>query len=336
MKLPNLQFRTENLKLKITFFSFFVLCVLGFALTQHVFAQQAPQTYTISPPTVNQKLNPGQNAEGVLKVFNNTDQDLTFTANVRDFIVEDTIGTPQFLPTNTLSDKYSAAAWIGVTPSTFTVKPHQKQDLNYYIQVPITARPGGHYAAVTYSPSTNTGIKGTGASVNTQAGSLFYITINGPINEQASITKFFANPFQEYGPVNILTQLKNLGDLHIAPQGSITVTGLLFNKTQNLDGHNIFPEAARDYTNAFGQTWMIGRYKAVFLASYGVNNNLPLTATVYFWVFPWRLTIIIVLVAVALILGALYLRKRKKDGSKEATQAQEVAVVTPTEALEVK
>ena len=308
-----------------------VLCYLLLNTALAALAQETQRTYTISPPTVSQKLDPGQKAEGVLKVFNNTDQDLIFTANVRDFIVEDTIGTPEFLPANTLSDKYSAAAWIGVTPSTFTVKPHQQQELNYYIGVPANARPGGHYAAVTYTPSVSIGVSGTGASVNTQAGSLFYIQVNGPIHEQALVSKFFANPFQEYGPVNILTQLKNLGDLHITPQGTITVTGLFFNQTQNLPTHNIFPEAARDFSNTFGQSLMIGPYKAVLLASYGTANNLPLMATVSFWVFPWRVTLVVILAAVALILAALYLRKRKKDGSKKPQEAEVEPVATSTE-----
>jgi len=104
-------------------------------------AQETQRTYTITPPTITQKLNPGQNAEGVLKVYNNTDQSLTFTTSIKDFIVEDTLGTPQFLPNNTLSNKYSAASWIGVTPSTFTIAPHQRQELNYYIHAPANARP---------------------------------------------------------------------------------------------------------------------------------------------------------------------------------------------------
>jgi hypothetical protein len=306
-----------------------VLVFIGSILAQRASAQETQRTYTITPPTITQKLNPGQNAEGILKVFNNTEQSLTFTAAAKDFIVQDTLGTPTFLPNNTLSNKYSAAAWIGVTPSTFTVGAHQRQELNYYVHVPANARPGGHYAAVTYAPSVSLGVSGTGASVNTEAGSLFYIEINGPITESSFVTKFFANFFQEYGPVKISTQIKNLGDLHITPQGTITVTGLLFNQTQNLANHNVFPEAARDFDNTFGQTWMIGRYKAVLLASYGKSNNLPLMATVYFWVFPWRLALVTVLAIVALILTALYLKKRKKNPPIEAEKAEVEQVSTP-------
>lgn len=331
MKLPNL--KIKNLKLKIALAALFLLVTS----TSVAFAQEALRTYTITPPSVNQKLNPGQNAEGKLKVINDTNNDLTFTATIKDFVVEDTIGTPVLIPNNNLSNKFSAASWMGVTPSTFTVKPHQRQELNYYIHVPANARPGGHYAAVAYSPTTGTGVSGTGATVNTQAGSLFYITVNGAITENSSITKFFVNPFQEYGPVKILTQIKNLGDLHITPKATVSISGLFYNKSKALDTHNIFPEAARDFETTLGQTFMIGRYKAILLGSYGVNNNMPLVATVYFWVFPWRMALVIALAIVALILAALYLRKRNKKGPKEPKKTEtEPVATTPITEAEVK
>ena len=285
-----------------------------------VFAQEVARTYTIMPPTIAQQLNPGQSAEGVLKVINGSDNSLTFSISVKDFVVEDTLGTPKLLPSGTLLNKYSAASWIVVTPSTFTLKPHQDQQLSYSIQVSQNARPGGHYAAVVYAPSAGIGVNRTGAMVNTQAASLFYVTVNGPILEKSLVSRFFANPFQEYGPVKILTQIKNLGDLHVSPKATITVSGLFVNETQKLNTHNIFPGAARDFENTFGQTWMIGRYKAVLIGSYGTNNNLPLVATAYFWVFPWRITLITILIIVALVLTGLYLRRKKNEhkGNKEA------------------
>src|ERR1035437_7640029 len=235
MKLPNLKFKTENLKLKtilVLFFTFYVLGSTFAPLIAH--AQEATRTVTIAYPTLVHKLNPGDSTEGITKVINQSTSILTFKLSVQDFIVTDTVGTPNILPPSTLGNKYSAAAWIGATPETFTLKPGESQKVNYYVQVPKDAKPGGHYAALVYTPVVSEGVKGSGSTVNSQMGSLFYITVNGPINEHVSITKFFANPFQEYGPVNILTQLKNLGDLHTAPKGTITVSGLFFNQTQDL------------------------------------------------------------------------------------------------------
>jgi len=59
------------------------------------------------------------------------------------------------------------------------------------------------------------------------------------------------------------------------------------------------------------------------LASYGVNNNLPLTATLYFFVFPWRLALIIILVVVAVILGLMYWKKRKGTQKKTESNTRE-------------
>ena len=253
---------------------------------------------------------------------------LTFNLTVRDYIVTDTIGTPSFLPAGTLNNKYSAAAWIAIYPDTFTLNPHQVQKVNYYVQVPANASPGGHYAGIVYAPVT-TPQKKTGGVVNTQVGSLFYITVNGPVTENSLVSKFFASPFQEYGPVKILTEIKNLGDLHINPKATITVSGFFFNQNQNLARYNIFPETARDFENSFGQTLMIGRYRAVLMGTYGLNNNLPLVATVYFWVFPWKIALVIILVIVALILTALYLRKRKKAKAAKEPQKPEATPTAP-------
>jgi hypothetical protein len=340
MKLPNLQFGKLQKTLAL---SALLLVLFGVGIAS---AQELTRTVTIAYPTLMHKLNPGGKTEGITRVINQSTATLTFKLAVQDFIVTDTLGTPNLLPPGTLNDKYSAAAWIGATPSTFTLKPGQSETINYYIQVPPNARPGGHYAALVYAPLVTKGVSGgSGSTVNSQLGSLFYITINGPIHEQAFITKFFANPFQEYGPVDILTQIRNLGDLHIAPQGNITVTGLFLNQTQALPNHNIFPEAARDFQNTFGQAFMLGRYKAVLFASYGTNNNLPLMATVYFWVFPWKVTLVIILAVIAIILAGLYLRKRMEEGSgkkpkeaqkETAKEAAEAAREEPAPAEEVK
>ena len=318
MKLPN------NLKVKkiarTTMLAVVLLLVLS--VVTIATAQEVQRTFTLVNPTLEHKLNPGDTAEGTTKIINEGSTPLTFNVGVQDFIVSDTIGTPNLLPPSTLDAKYSAAAWIGVTPSTFTVNPRDKQVINYYIQVPRDARPGGHYAAIVYTPVVKKGANATGGVVNTEIGSIFYITINGPITEKSIVSKFFANGFSEYGPVNILTQIKNLGDLHTKAKGTITVSGLFYNQSQNLSDFNVFPGAARDYQNSFGQTLMLGRYKAELLASYGQNNNLPLTATLYFWVFPWRLAVIIILIVIAAILLKMYLKKRKTGGPKEVNETK--------------
>lgn len=304
-------------KISIKYFSLFfisitilytVYCILN---TAPAHAQEIQRTFTVINPTIEKKLDPGSYTEGTTKVINETNVPLTFSVGIQDYTVSDNNGTPQILAPNILNPKYSGAAWIGITPNSFTVQPAHSQTLNYFIQVPKNARPGGHYAAIVYQPLVKETKNETGGAVNAQIGSLFYVTIKGPITEKAN-AKLFANNFNEYGPVKITTEINNMGDLHIAPKATVTVSGLFFKETQSLDKHNIFPETARDFENSFGKMLMIGRYKAELIGSYGQANNLPLVATAYFWVFPWRVAVVVILIAIALILGGQYYKKKKK------------------------
>jgi len=339
MRLPEKIKEYANMQMINKFLSFkhfaliclFAYLLIGGILAQRASAQDVVRTITVTPPTVSVTGNPGYYTEGTMGVINDGDSPITFKAEMHDFIVQDNNGTPEILPANTLMKTYSAAAWMGVSPQTFTIQPKKRQNLNYFIQIPGNARPGGHYAAVVFVPALQkNSIGNTGSQVNGQVGTLFSVAVNGPIKESATVSKLFVNSFQEYGPVNILSQIKNFGDLHIKPKGYIAVSDMLGRKAiLPLNEFNIFPQAARDYQNQFGTTLMIGRFKAELLASYGVNNNLPLSATVYFWVFPWKIVLVTTLIVIAIILGFKYYKKNglkkpvKKSEAKEEPKTEE-------------
>jgi hypothetical protein len=302
--------KIENLKFKIIFLlliSYFLFLISAPAAA----AQESIRAFTISPPAIEVRLSPGEKTEGVLKIINDSSEPLTFTTTMQDFIVKDNIGTPQILPPDTLSNKYSGAKWVAVYPSTVTVAPHKSEKLNYYIQVPSDARPGGRYAAIVYTPISTIAVKGTGASVQTSVGTLFYVTVKGPVNESASVSGFKAPGLVENGPVNISTQITNLSDIHITPQAKITLTNLFGGKSDqvSLAKYNIFPEAARNYENKIGKGFMFGPYKANLAGVYG-TASLPLAASVSFWVIPWRLILFIIFLVVAISVGYWYLRRR--------------------------
>lgn len=306
-------------------FSLFLL-----VLSQMAFAQEGlspTRSIVISPPTIEHKLNPGERAEGVLKITNSGNTDLTFSANIHDFIVEDKNGTPTILTDDTLSEEYSGASWIAVTPNTFTVPAQSTKEINYYLQIPLDAAPGGRYAAAIYEPIDVIQVEGTGAGVNTQLGSLFYITVAGPVSENAKVTSFSVPAFSEFPPVAVTTEIQNLSDIHVKPSGNITIKNIFGQEIarQDFSGGNIFPEASLIYTNQFftDSNFKIGRYTAELNAIYGQDNNLPLTATVSFIIFPWKIALAVSLViAIAIVIFFLTKRKKgKKDRESAAPQA---------------
>lgn len=319
------------LKLGLTTFSFGLVISLLPPLT----LAQETRSFTVIPPSISHRLNPGESAEGVLRVINDSVEPLTFSLSIQDYIVEDNNGTPTFVTEGKLSNKYSAAAWIGVTPTRFTLAPKQREDLTYFIKIPQDARPGGHYAAVTYTPDVKGNTAGSGTAVSTVVGTLMYIDVNGEIVEKASVKEFSAPGFSEYGPISLHTTIRNEGDLHIAPYGTIVVKNMWGKviSTQAILSKNIFPQAVREFENIIDRKWMFGRYTAELQTKYGRQNALSLSAALSFWVIPWKLILITILAVAAVILGVLTINKKKKnsEGTKE-TEGKEVRTVeTPSE-----
>lgn len=289
-----------------------------------VSAQETVRTFTISPPVIELEVAPGESKEGTLKIINDGSTSLNFDTSIRDFIVEDNIGTPKILPPNTLSNKYSGASWIGIYPTQVYVSPKQSTTYSYYVQVPADARPGGRYAAVLYTPTNPTGVTDTGAAVNTSVGSLFYITVKGPVTEKATVTEFNTKKLWETGPVTLNTLIKNESDIHISPVGTITLKNMLgrVSETKPVKDINIFPGASREFETTLGKDFMFGRYEAELQARYG-SENKTLSAVYSFWVIPWKLLILIFGIILAIIIGGWYWKKGKKlHSNPEPTQPQ--------------
>ncbi len=320
------------LKIGLTTFSFGLVVSL---VTAPLTLAQESRSFTVIPPSISHRLNPGETTEGVLRVINDSAEPLTFSLSIQDYIVEDNNGTPTFVTDGKLSNKYSAASWIGVSPNRFTLAPKQREDLAYLIKIPKDARPGGHYAAVTYTPDAKGTTTGSGTAVSTVVGTLMYIDVNGEIVEKASVKEFSSPGFSEYAPISLHTIIRNEGDLHIAPYGTIVVKNMWGKviSTQAILSKNIFPQAVREFENIVDRKWMFGSYTAEFTAKYGRQNALSLTASSTFWVIPWKMIVIIILAVAVGILGVLMINKKKTNSEEtKETEGNEAKVEeTPSE-----
>jgi hypothetical protein len=292
-----------------------------------------PRSVTITPPTLSFSVKPGDKSEGTLGVINDSNEDILFSVTAYDMIVEDDHGTPEILPPGTINkNKYSASSWIGVDAPQILVKAHTRGDIGYFMQVPADAGPGGHYAAILYRPARIETANGSGAAINTQLATLVYFDVAGPIKESATVKSFTAPGFSEYGPVKLGANITNNGDTHIRPIGKFTVKNMLGKviASKDIPEGNIFPGGiSRLYEQTVGKKWMFGRYTATFMATYGRANNLPLMATVAFWVFPWKIAVLILVLLIAAILGVIYMRKNKHRGGQPQTPSQPVEPTQP-------
>jgi hypothetical protein len=320
MKLKNLNIKP--LKLKAVFL--FIALSLGWLVLHKAQTAQAQSSITLTaiPPRVEIKAKPGETVQETIKVRNDTDTEIPVTSEVIDFIVIDDKGTP--LPVDEeVSGRWSLASWITIAPTKLILQPREVQPIYVVVTVPEDALPGGHYAMVLHQPLAEATIaQETGSMVAQKVGSLFFLTVEGPITEDAKARLIADKAFAEYGPINFTAIINNLSDVHIRPIASIEVKNMLNQMSSliNLEEYNIFPLKSRSYTASFPGKWHFGRYTATLTAAYGIQGNKA-KAQVIFWIIPWKLILVIILLILVILIT--YYTVKKKKGPKPKSQGKD-------------
>lgn len=299
---------------------FLVIWLLGFAIKTKA---QSALGLTAIPPRLEVTVEPGEYVTKEIKIRNESTIEKIITTDVSDFIVQDNSGTPVKINTTTSDNRWAASNWIHVSESRIKIKPGETKSLMVTIIAPDNATAGGHYAMVLHNPNNEAVLSENSASIETNVGTLVYITIPGKIKQDAKIDEFMTPfKFQEYGPINFSTVISNLSDIHIKPQGVIRITNMLGLKTAtvpfNEKEYNIFPLTSRSFDSKLNKKWLFGRYKAHIESPYGTAGGV-LTATIFFWVIPWRLILLITAAIIIIVLLVLLFKKPDELKEKEET-----------------
>ena len=302
----------------------FVLCCLFLSGAK---AQVSPlRAFIIIPPKLELTAEPGEVIQGAIRLQNQTEGEVTLSVGMSDFIVRDMSGTVELVDPETAGE-WALSQWLTFSPTTLTIPPGEQGSVSVIISVPEDALPGGRYASIYFSEPGVVWEERAITGVATEIRSLVLLRIAGPITEEAIVRRFQAPRFSEYGPISFITELANLGNFHIRPVGAIAIKNVLGKTVVNMDlqERNIFPEASQLYTNTWDKKWLFGRYKATLTATYG-EQSLPLTATIFFWVWPWKITLAvigIIVLIIFLIFLLKYIKKRKEISPEEIEEEEE-------------
>lgn len=264
---------------------------------------------TISPLTFELTANPGDVFSNKLKVYNQTDSTMAIKMEIEDFTVTGEKGEVIIEPAGT--ETYSLAQWITTEPETFTLTPKEQKIVDFTINVPVNAEPGGHYGSVLAS-TVGAITEGTpGVGVAQKVGALILLTVSGEIEEELIVKEFSALSFSEYGPVSFTIKFENTGTVHLRPRGFVTITNWWGKKVADIEFPqlNVIPGAVRRIEASWENKWLFGKYTATLVGGYGTINT-PLEPSVFnFWVIPWK---IVSGVFVALFLIIFYFYKTRK------------------------
>ena len=266
------------------------------------------QGLEISPPVISLNANPGQSVKTSLKLRNITTSPLLVRSEIDDFTAQGENGLPQVI-LNGEATAYSLKAYVQPVGD-FTLAPQQQKTIAIIIKVPQNAPPGGHYGVIRFSgiPPQLNGQQGLALSAS--LGSLILLTVSGDVTHNLSFAEFFASQndhkgsFFARGPITLSERLDNSGNVHEQPSGSVRVTNIFGQKVAdiaiNTTGGNILPSSIRRFDETFSKHFMIGRYSATANITYA--DNKIISAKISFWVIPYKLITIAIVVLVGIVL----------------------------------
>lgn len=241
---------------------------------------------SISPLNFELTANPGDRLPNAIKIFNTSDGAQVVRITVEDFAPVGETG--QVALTEDTNYTFSLAKWVTFTPIEFLLEAGQLQIVEFNVDVPEDAEPGGHYASIL---ATVGGQSEGGSGIAQKIGALLLLQVAGEVKEEMKVVSMDAPDFSEYGPVIISTRFQNTGSVHLKPRGFISVRNMFGTEVAklNLDQKNVLPDSIRKIDAEFNGDFLFGKYTATMTAIYGSKNE-PLSYSTSFWIIPWKIT----------------------------------------------
>lgn len=270
-------------------------------------AADPSQGLTVTPPTFELSANPGDTLKNSIRVDNLTTTPLNITTGLKNFTA---LGEEGQVGLTEEESGFSLISWIKMDPQAAEIPAKGSRIFSFTIQVPTNAEPGGRFGAIIFKTDVKP-VAGSSLAIGQEVGALVMLRLAGEVNEQAHIETFKSlRSFQEYGPVKFETRIKNDGNVHLKPTGTITVTNFFGRKVATIpvDAKNVLPAALRKFHSNWDKTSLFGKYTATLSLQYG--NQQILTSSTTFTVIPYRM--VLLALVVALTIGAvLYLGRQR-------------------------
>ena len=300
----------NNTKRGLVFAAGVATLVTMFAAPLMVAAQTSSTAVDVSiTPLIREvSTKPGDTFTGSIEVKNESAAKQTFFPIARDFTSSEdaSTGAPKFQETAG-TPAQSVSSWTTFSKASVDIDSKGSATIDYTVKVPESAEPGGHYSGIFASTQAPTVTNGSGVAVAARVGSLLLVTVAGDIRTSAEVLTFKSDKsIYQSGPIDFSASLKNSGNIHFKPKGTIDIKSGNVVKSINFNenGGNVLPNSIRDYNEQLNGTFSFGRYTATLTATAQAPNgdSIPLTSVTSFWVIPWSTVFIALLILIVLIM----------------------------------
>lgn len=281
----------------------YVLFGVLFCVPIVVSAQQT-QSISVTPPLFQISVDPGGIWKSSVRVINNNPFSLTVFVQPVNFTTRGEAGEATFAPILDTQDTAGAtfAEWVTVNEGPYQIEPEQSKEIEFFIEVPEDAAPGGHFAAILISTEPPPDGDVIALRTSQVVTALFFARISGDVIEKGNIREFSVpNSFAERPEAAFLLRFENKGNVHLIPRGNISITNMWGKERGiipiNARTHfgNVLPDSIREFAFAWkGEPSLtdIGRYKAIVSLTFGEDGRQNVSRTTYFWVVPVKATLI--------------------------------------------
>lgn len=230
---------------------------------------------------------PGQKVGGTVQVLNPREEWLPVEMEVEDFQPQGEEGRVAVGPQQDTT--HSLKSWVRFAVEKFTIPPRARYPIDFTVEIPLDAEPGSHYGTI-LARTAEEPPGGSGALVVAKVGALVILDVYGEVREEVSVAEFQAPGFSWKLPVPLLVRFENSGTVHVKPEGTLEIRNLFGGvvATITLPERNVLPGTIRRVDVPIGGGVLAGRYTAKLEATYGRQNQIPITEARTFWFVDWQ------------------------------------------------
>ena len=311
---------------------------------------------TTSPLPIGLKAKPGESASTELRVRNSGSSTEKIKVGLMKFSAYGEEGKPELKEREEGDDYFD---WVKFSETEFTAEPNEWKTIKMKIDLPKNAA-FGYYYAVTFTRASSENAKGDlQQGIKGGIATLVLLEAEVPnAKRELSLESFTVGKrTYEFLPAKFDIKLHNSGNVHSAPSGTIfinkgdkqvaavpvnaTLGNILpdSNRIYNAEWSDGFPVykpkeengkvVSKDGKPVYQLDWdasklrnlRFGKYTATLVMAYDDGTrDVPLEATLTFWVIPWRIIFVGLLVLLFAGIGIWvtarkgFLKVRKKPG----------------------
>lgn len=266
----------------------------------------------ISPLSFNLTVNENQSKNGYIIIKNLYDDPINYICETENFTQVSDDGAPSFLSVAPQKGVTTLADWVQfIDPKEGTLQPGKDTKINFNINIPAGAEPGGHYGAVFAKVINKTPDGKTQLGVSSRVGALMLITVPGDVKKSAELSNFTTPKFLWRGPLALSMKATNTGTVHYDSQGTVSIKSMFGKTTKvSMGKHTLIPKNSRNYSGTWTNKYPFGYYKLT--ASILDGDGKAVTAEQMVCAIPLLIVIPAIAGIILLILLINYLRKHLK------------------------